>query len=239
MLYKHVTTGSGQSKMNFNMYNLPLFPLNTVLFPGIPIHLHIFEPRYLEMVQMCLQNHKPFGVILIRQGAEANGPLADPFSVGCSARIMETEELEDGRLNITALGEDRFRVLNLITDLPYLSGMVESVPMHKPCNLNVLWAVRKLRPNLSRYLKLLSQSAEADGLDLEQLALPEDPLLLINFAASLIQIPPIEKQPILEAGTTLDMVQQVLRLCRRENLLLEQAQADSFLLNRRRAAWLN
>ena len=61
------------------MLELPLFPLNTVLFPGMPLNLHIFEERYKRMMQACIESSKPFGVVLIKQGLEAHGPLADPF----------------------------------------------------------------------------------------------------------------------------------------------------------------
>ena len=58
------------------MITLPLFPLNTVLFPGIPVHLHIFEERYKEMISQCLEARVPFGVVLIKSGPEALGPAA-------------------------------------------------------------------------------------------------------------------------------------------------------------------
>lgn len=86
------------------MYELPLFPLNTVLFPGTPIQLHIFEDRYLKMINRCIEEHKPFGVVLIEEGSEAFGPLAKPYRIGCTALIAKVEKLEDGRINITAVG---------------------------------------------------------------------------------------------------------------------------------------
>ncbi len=78
------------------MFEIPLFPLNTVLFPGTPIHLHIFEERYKQMINLCLQEQRPFGVVLIRNGMEALGPLAEPFHIGCTAEIAHVERLEDG-----------------------------------------------------------------------------------------------------------------------------------------------
>ena len=90
------------------MYELALFPLFTVLFPGMPLHLHIFEPRYRLMIQRCLEANQPFGVVLIRKGEEAMGPLAEPYITGCTARIARTERLRDGSMNLTVLGEERF-----------------------------------------------------------------------------------------------------------------------------------
>ena len=82
-------------------YELPLFPLNTVLFPGMPLPLHVFEERYKEMVQVCLDEQRPFGVVLIRSGVAEGGPLADPYDVGCVAEIIEVQKLEDNiKLNI-------------------------------------------------------------------------------------------------------------------------------------------
>jgi hypothetical protein len=108
------------------MYELPLFPLNTVLFPGMPIDLHIFEPRYLLMISRCLTAEQPFGVVLIRTGLEANGALAEPYSIGTTARISTVEHLADGRMNLTALGEERFEILSLDRSGPYLVGQVQA-----------------------------------------------------------------------------------------------------------------
>lgn len=87
---------------------LALFPLSTVLFPGGPVVLRIFEPRYLAMVRDCVRADRPFGVILIREGEET-GP-AITHDVGTAARIRDWNQLEDGLLGITAWGESRFRV---------------------------------------------------------------------------------------------------------------------------------
>ena len=89
---------------------VPLFPLNTVLFPGGPLPLRIFEPRYLSMVSNCVQNDTPFGVLLIREGGET-GP-ATTHEVGTLARIADWFQGSDGVLGVTAIGEQRFRVVS-------------------------------------------------------------------------------------------------------------------------------
>jgi Lon protease-like protein len=104
--------------------NLPLFPLNTVLFPGAELPLHIFEPRYRQMIGRCIDQESPFGVVLIRSGPEVGG-MAEPRRVGVTARITTVERLPDGRMNIVGIGQDRFRILDTSTDLPYLTGDVE------------------------------------------------------------------------------------------------------------------
>ncbi len=87
---------------------LPLFPLSTVLFPGGPLPLRIFEPRYVDMVKRCLREQQPFGAVLIREGEEA-GP-ADFHDVGTLARIVDFDTLPDGLLGLTCVGGERFRV---------------------------------------------------------------------------------------------------------------------------------
>ncbi len=109
------------------MERLALFPLHTVLFPGAALPLHIFEPRYRQMIGECLETDAPFGVVLIRAGLEVGEP-AVPHEVGTLAHIVQHERLEDGRMNLLATAGDRFRILELLTDRPYLSGRVELLP---------------------------------------------------------------------------------------------------------------
>ena len=89
---------------------LPLFPLHTVLFPGGPLALRIFEPRYTDMVRRCLREQAPFGVALILEGEEA-GSAARIAATGTQARLVDFDPLPDGLLGITCLGGDRFRIL--------------------------------------------------------------------------------------------------------------------------------
>jgi Lon protease-like protein len=90
---------------------LPIFPLkNVVLFPGMVLPLHIFEMRYREMINRVSTNASPFGVVLIDEGQEV-GASASPHTVGTAARIARVERLDDGRMNITAVGTQRFRIL--------------------------------------------------------------------------------------------------------------------------------
>jgi hypothetical protein len=90
---------------------VPLFPLRTVLFPEGPLPLRIFEPRYLDMVSECLKNDQRFGVLLIKEGSET-GP-ATTYDVGTLARISDWYQGSDGLLGVTAVGEQRFRLLSV------------------------------------------------------------------------------------------------------------------------------
>lgn len=88
---------------------VPIFPLGTVLFPGGPLPLRIFEPRYLDMISDCLKNDRPFGVLLIRDGGET-GP-STTHEVGTLAKITDWYQGSDGLLGVTAVGGQRFRLL--------------------------------------------------------------------------------------------------------------------------------
>lgn len=89
---------------------LALFPLNTVLFPGGPLPLRIFEPRYTDMVRRCTRERSSFGVVRIRAGDEA-GEVVQVDAIGTSARIVDFYQLPDGLLGITCHGERKFRLL--------------------------------------------------------------------------------------------------------------------------------
>lgn len=91
---------------------LPLFPLNAVLFPEGPLKLRIFEARYVDMIGRCMRENTSFGVALIVEGVEAGGD-AQAATIGTSARIVDFEKLEDGLLGITALGERSFSILSV------------------------------------------------------------------------------------------------------------------------------
>lgn len=200
------------------MSELPLFPLQTVLFPGMPLYLHIFEDRYKRMIRLCLENRQPFGVVLIRRGVEALGPLAETHPVGCLARIVEVQNMSEGRLNITAAGEERFRILSVHSDItPYLIGEVELEPLVIPERLAFQQAVHRLQPVVARYLQIL---AESGGSKIELRSFPAEPLAFIYTAAMVLQAPPVVKQELLELAEGLALVERLQALYRRETALL-------------------
>jgi Lon protease-like protein len=88
---------------------IALFPLHTVLFPGGPLPLRIFETRYTDMVRRCMREQQPFGVVLIQEGDEA-GEVATTATVGCTARIADFHTLKDGLLGISCVGVRKFSV---------------------------------------------------------------------------------------------------------------------------------
>ena len=143
---------------------VPLFPLNVVLFPGGPLPLRIFETRYTDMVSERMQNDGPFGVLLIRDGQEAGGP-ASTWEVGTLARITDFYQGSDGLLGITAIGEQRFRLrsaeraadglnigtIELLPDEPDLPLPAEFVPL-ADILAGVLDDLGKLYETLPRHL---------------------------------------------------------------------------------------
>lgn len=122
---------------------VPIFPLATVLFPGALLPLRIFEVRYMDMAKECLKHGSPFGVCLIREGAEVGAP-AVPEPVGCLARIAEADMEELGILKVKAEGLERFRLLDSETT---------------PQGL-ILGSVERLEPEASADCPQLAESAE-------------------------------------------------------------------------------
>jgi hypothetical protein len=114
--------------VNAEVRELPLFPLNTVLFPGGPLPLKIFEPRYLDMVSRCLREQTGFAVVLVGEGEEAS--IATSFAAtGTEARIVDFDRLEDGLLGISCLGRERVRIVEAWREPDGLNrGRVLDVP---------------------------------------------------------------------------------------------------------------
>ncbi|NSW57059.1 MAG: LON peptidase substrate-binding domain-containing protein [Armatimonadetes bacterium] len=194
---------------------LPLMPLNTVLFPGMPMPLLIMEPRYLAMVQECLDAESPFGVALIDSGPEVGG-IASPRNVGTLARIVhvaENDTLQDRALDIVVVGEDRFRIREVEIDGDLLRGVVEP---YRPREEDI-----RVSPELCRELAQMLQEHVAAimkliGIPHAQIHVPEDPEPLSFMIAAHITASVQERQRLLE------MLQPAERLLRERELLLEE-----------------
>jgi len=196
---------------------LPLFPLHSVLFPGMPLRLRIFEPRYRQMLEACLAGDQSFGVVLIKHGQEAYGPPPVPYGTGVRASIQRVEPLEDGQIGLLAVGDERFRILSLVEQQPYLLANVAysrprpatGVEQHAAC----------VRERLQRYLALLEVGGSAA---VRPIPIADDPLALAYQACSLMQLPLTEKQALLEMDALGDLLLVVQKLLARE-LALEPA----------------
>ncbi len=217
------------------MLKLPLFPLNTVLFPGLPLKLNIFEPRYKQMLKRCLETGEMFGVVLIKRGRESLGPLADPYLIGCTAQLVQVEQTPDEHYDVTAIGRDRFRIVSLDrTTHPYLMGNVEMLPFFEPAQTSLHFTAGQLRPWVKRYFDVL---AEASHTQMDSRYLPNDPMGLAFLGAYLLQIPADEKQKILEIEQADQVIYAVKELFRREVALLKRlVQTEG---KNQRGFWLN
>jgi Lon protease-like protein len=110
---------------------LPLFPLGTVLFPGLLLPLHIFEDRYRQLVRDLMDGPEPrrFGVIAIREGRETGvDGVSALYAIGCTATLRRVTERDDGRFDLITIGADRFRLTTLDRSRPYLQGEVDILP---------------------------------------------------------------------------------------------------------------
>jgi Lon protease-like protein len=200
---------------------LALFPLNTVLFPNMLLPLHIFEERYKLMINTCLAQEKPFGVVLIYSGTEVGGQ-AVPHSVGTVAQIVNWERLSDGRVNILTVGARRFRITEYVkSDLPYLLGSIETwddEPVDAPYLAEL---VTEVRHNFTDYLTLLMSLADR-VMTASQFELPSDPTVLSYHIATNLQVDISEKQDLLEEPSAVARLEHELTLLRREGDFLQR-----------------
>ena len=180
---------------------LALFPLSTVLFPGGPLRLRIFEPRYLDMVRHCLKESRAFGVLLILEGEEA-GEAVSVAESGTSARVVDFDTLPDGLLGIDCIGEQRFRVRKRWQQGDGLNvAQVDYLPDDPPCALPADLAhlgelLREVLPQLGeRYAHVVAQYEDAGWVG--------------NRWAEVLALTPAEKQQLLELADPLARLRQV------------------------------
>jgi Lon protease-like protein len=192
---------------------LPLFPLGTVLYPGMILPLHIFEDRYRRLVRDLLDGPVPrkFGVIAIRRGREV-GEVPELYEIGCTAVIRDVTPHADGRFDLMTVGGDRFRLLSTDRSRSYLQGSVEPLPdqVDEP---GALPAVHSARAAFSEYLTLLT---ERGGPVISVQQLPSEPVLLsyVIAAAMILDLP--ERQTLLEAAGARARLAEERALLRRE-----------------------
>ncbi len=195
---------------------IPVFPLNTVLFPGMVLPLHIFEERYKMMINLCLMEHQPFGVALIKEGHEV-GDTAIPFDVGTMAAIKSANVLEDDQLDIVAVGLNRFKIENLVTTNAYLSAEVSEFPIRKGSQGAAAAMARRVRSRFLEYVELLDKAA---NLRLKMDEVPEEPETVAALVAIAMQIELRDKQRIIEKELVEDMLKMEIRILARERLIL-------------------
>ena len=212
---------------NSQWIDLPLFPLNTVLFPGMILPLHIFEERYKLMIEHCLDEDRPFGVLLIREGKEVGG-TAVPHTVGTTTLIASVTRADGGRMNIITIGLERFRLRALHRERPYLVGNAEPWPLTDGGTEQAHAQVEPIRALLRQYLGLLAQ---AQGHKIEIDDVPTDPRTLALLVAITLQLPMSQKQGLLSQPSVVRMLLAERAIMNREQLLLDymlQTQSDQW-----------
>jgi len=187
---------------------IPIFPLpNVVLFPQVFLPLHIFEPRYRDMVADALAGDRIIGIVLLRPGWEGNYEGRPPvFPIGCAGLITHAERLTDGRYNIVLRGLEKFRVVGEVESRSYRQAQVETVA-DAPCECDK----EELRGARRRLETLLVPQPEGRGVDpkMPPSMADED---LVNALSQYLDLEPLEKQALLERESLLARCRSLIEL---------------------------
>lgn len=213
---------------------LPLFPLGSVLYPGLVLPLHVFEERYRRLMADLTAQPEPhrFGVVAIRDGREvaptgvdADAPAlaglgSDPhralFEIGCVAEIAQLTPHRDGRFELIASGTTRFRILSIDATGPYLTAEVEDVPEETGPEAQLL--AKGVERVFRTYRKRLAGAQESTVSGEREL--PDDPNVLSYLVAAASVLDTQDKQRLLAAASASDRLRAELRLLRREAAVL-------------------
>lgn len=214
---------------------LRLFPLNSVLFPGAVLNLHIFEPRYKQMINECLESGEGFGVALIADGAEAGDPNVLPHDIGSIAEIVDVQPLPFGRYFISTVGRNRFRIRQVVSREPYLIAEVDELDEPDQfADREVDELLPAVRERFEEYLAMLVEfSGQESMVDLPD----DDPLSTSYLIGDMLQVAERVKQRLLELADTkarlraeYDFLERLLpqlrKLLERRRVELAQRQED-------------
>ncbi len=196
--------------------NVPLFPLFTVLFPNMLLPLHVFEPRYLRLMDRVLKTREELGIVLIAKGKEVGGP-AIPHEVGTLGRIVRMERLEDGSMHVIIQGTRRFHIREVNRKEPYLQARVDVVREEREDSVRAYALSLKVWELWQQYSTVLNEAA---GLDLTSERPPDDPTDLAFFVAGNLRVGLTDRQRLLTRWKVADMLAEEIRLLRREISLL-------------------
>lgn len=196
---------------------LPMFPLNTVLFPGVTLPLHVFEDRYRALVHHLLaipdKTQRVFGIVAIREGYEVGSHgMQSVHRVGCVAQMTSVEPHPDGRFDIEVVGRQRMQLTAMDASGPYLVGTVETVDEaddRTPAGKEAAAALQAF----AKYRDQLSELRGAEVLDGE---FPHDPTYLSYCLAATCLLTLRERQELLEAGSARDRLLMLSHSLREE-----------------------
>ncbi len=208
---------------------LPIFPLNTVLFPGGRLPLHIFEERYKLMIANCVERGEPFGVCLIRHGAEVGDATVETFRVGTTAHVRELQELEEGRLNIVCTGSERFSIREITRPEPYIVAEVEALECEDCGDPTARALAEETAALFADYVRLnLAMTNEWS----RSIEMPSEPGALSDYVGGALGMDLLMKQRLLEQTSP------VLRLQAEVEILSASiAQLETRVQGARKARW--
>ena len=197
---------------------IPIFPLHTVLLPNTDLGVHVFEPRYRDLVADCLETSAEFGVVMIRP--PVNGSADEtPHAIGTSAHVAGYARLPDGRYLLEVEGSRRFRILNVQSNGSYPSADVEWLAEE----IGNFASAREAGDEVESMV-FLYRALDGDG-DLP-VKLSIDPVVRSYQVASLLRIAAGLKQSLLEEPTAADRLERELEILRREISLLDLARSN-------------
>lgn len=208
-------------------HQLPLFPLGTVLFPGMPLPLHIFEPRYQQLMRDHADEAIPFGISLIQSTPQPHRPWP-AHTIGTAAVLTGKTPLSEGRWDIVIEGQRRFRIVDVDHDGPYDVAHIEWLdePLGNGEEADAL--LRTVGAQFHRYAGGITRLTKRSfqGVDI-----PQDPVRASYDLVSRLPLHTWERQRLLEAETAVDRLNQVSMLMERELALLLRAGAAGLALN--------
>ncbi len=207
---------------------LRLFPLNAVLFPGATLNLHVFEPRYKQMIAECLDTGERFGVALIAEGTEAGDPNVTSHTIGTVAEILEVVPLPFERYYVAAVGRERFRIIQVTGRDPYLTADVELLEEDVVIDEGLALLDGRVRGLFIEYAELLTQFTG----HVTDTHLPDDAEHASYTVGDALQVAERVKQRLLEEDATLARLEmecsfleralpQMRRLCERRDAQLK------------------
>jgi len=179
---------------------IPLFPLpNLVLFPQVAVPLHIFEERYKLMINRCIDQADIFGLVLLNEEADQENEDSI-LRVGVSARVVQVDRLDEGRLNVLCAGESRFRILEFTGSAPYWTADVEFFDDDPETEEGLQEAYQRVS---ILYRKATELTSQLKDMEIPQLDLPDSPVALSYMVSYVLDLGAARKQELLEATSTL------------------------------------
>lgn len=195
-----------------------MFPLQSVLFPGAALPLHVFEPRYRELAEACLRGDGRFGVVLIERGAEVGGGDSR-FSIGTIARIIEAARTPDGRYLLATEGVERLRVRRWLPDDPYPRAEIDVLADPRRVEARAAELRDAVEQLLRRVLALWAR-LEPRAPGPETVQLDPDPAVASYQAASKAPVGPLDAQRLLELDDPGERLERLLAMLADEEELL-------------------